>query len=160
MHGKTRCTWTYQSQHLSSTLRVHLLQTLPRSLCGAQSHQYMDNSLSHRRTSKTNSLYQVPINVTVKEPRSRVVSKEPNRDIISRFTNAHDVADHRVIKVVRRAISAADNMERVSVQVDRMLVHHNCQHPSDESASPPALTGPPRAPAGMVISTLLLASRP
>jgi hypothetical protein len=106
------------------------------------------------------SLLQVPVNVAMKEPWARVVSEESKRNFISRITDAHDVADHRVVKVVGRVTSAADDVERVSVQVDRVLVYHNCQNPGDSPANLPTLTGPPATPAGMVISTLLLGSRP
>ena len=43
---------------------------------------------------------QVPIDVAVEEPRARVVSEEPDRHIITRVADAHDVADDRIIKIV------------------------------------------------------------
>ena len=43
---------------------------------------------------------QMPIDVTVEEPRARVVSEEADRDIITRIAHAHDVADNEVIKFV------------------------------------------------------------
>ena len=42
----------------------------------------------------------MPIDVTVEEPRARVVSEEADRDIITRIAHAHDVADNEVIKFV------------------------------------------------------------
>jgi hypothetical protein len=67
------------------------------------------------------SPFQVPIDVTVQEPRSRVVSEESDRHIIPQSSHAHDIADHRVVIVVSRISSAADYVEVVPVQVDRML---------------------------------------
>jgi len=64
---------------------------------------------------------QVPVDVAVQEPRSRVVSEEPDRHIIPRTSHAHDIADHRVVIVVSRISSAANHVEVVPVQVDRML---------------------------------------
>jgi len=63
----------------------------------------------------------VPVNVTVEEPRARVVRLEPDRDIIASSSDAHNVTDDGVIIVVGRVARAADNVERVAVQVDGML---------------------------------------
>jgi hypothetical protein len=96
----------------------------------------------------------------VKGPGTRVVSEETNRHSISCATDVHDITDQRIVKVVGRATGAADNVERVSVQVDGTLVNSNSQHPTDNNKGFSALTGPPGAPPGIVISTLLLGSRP
>jgi hypothetical protein len=58
---------------------------------------------------------QVPINVAVEEPGARIVSKEPDRDIIASVAHAHDVADDRIFKVVCRITSTADYGERVTM---------------------------------------------
>jgi hypothetical protein len=63
----------------------------------------------------------VPINVAVEEPRARVVREEPDRDIITGVADGHDVAEDRVLKVVRGVASAAYNSERMSMQVNGML---------------------------------------
>ena len=63
----------------------------------------------------------MPVNVAVKEPRPWVVSEESDCDIISRVADAHDVTDDRINVVVSRVTSAADDVERVPVQVDRVL---------------------------------------
>ena len=57
----------------------------------------------------------MPVNVAVEEPRARVVSKEPDRDIIARVADAHNVADDRVIKVVGRITGTADHGERMAM---------------------------------------------
>ena len=59
--------------------------------------------------------------MAVEEPRARVVREESDRDVITRLAHAHDVADDGVIVVVVRATSAADHVECMSVQVDRVL---------------------------------------
>ena len=53
--------------------------------------------------------------MAVEKPRARVVSKEPDRDIIARVADAHDVADDGVIKVVRRITGTADHGERMAM---------------------------------------------
>ena len=63
----------------------------------------------------------MPINVAVEEPRARVIRKETNRDFIPSSTYTHDVPDNGVVKVVGCAPSAADHMEVVPVQMNRML---------------------------------------
>ena len=64
---------------------------------------------------------QVPINVTVEKPRARVVREEPDRDIITSVANAYDIAEDRIIIVVRTVTSAAYNSEGMSMQVNGML---------------------------------------
>jgi hypothetical protein len=57
----------------------------------------------------------MPVDVAVEEPRARVVSKESDRDIITRVADAHDIADDRVIKVVRRITSTSDYGESMAM---------------------------------------------
>lgn len=64
---------------------------------------------------------QVPVDVAVEEPGTGVVGEEPDRDIVARVTDAHDVTDDGVYKVVRRIASAADDGEGMSMQVNGML---------------------------------------
>ena len=59
--------------------------------------------------------------MTVEEPRARVVRLEPDRDIIARSSDAHNITDDGVIIVVGRVARAANDVERVAVQVDGML---------------------------------------
>ena len=63
----------------------------------------------------------MPVNVTVEEPRAGIVGEETNRDIIPSSTNTHDIPNNRVIKVVGRVTSAADDMKVVAMQMNRML---------------------------------------
>ena len=58
---------------------------------------------------------QMPINVAMEEPRARVVSEESDRDIITRVADAHDVADDRVVIVVRRITSTSDYGESMAM---------------------------------------------
>ena len=64
---------------------------------------------------------QVPIDVAVEEPGTGVVGEEPDRDIVARVADAHDVADDGVYKVVRRIASATDDGEGMSVQMNGVL---------------------------------------
>jgi hypothetical protein len=57
----------------------------------------------------------------MQEPRARVVSEEPDGDIVVAVADAHDITDDRVVIVISRAASTADDVEGVPVQVDRML---------------------------------------
>ena len=103
----------------------------------------------------------MPVNVTVEEPRARVVRLEPDRDIIASSSDAHNVTDDGVIIVVRRVARAADNVECVAVQVDGVLQTNRAAARSRllDLEKLHRLTGPPAAPAGMEISTLLSCSR-
>jgi hypothetical protein len=63
----------------------------------------------------------VPVNVAVEEPRAGIVGEETNRDVITSGTNTHDIPNNRVVKVVGRVTSAADHMEVMAMQMNRML---------------------------------------
>ena len=58
----------------------------------------------------------------MEEPRPRVVSLEPDRDIIVRVANVYDVTQDWVVEVVRRFSRAADDVEDMSMQVERVLI--------------------------------------
>jgi len=57
----------------------------------------------------------------MEEPRSRIVGEESDSHFISTSTNRHDISDNRVVEIVGRTIGAADHMEIVPVQMDRVL---------------------------------------
>ena len=63
----------------------------------------------------------MPVNVAVEEPRAGIVGDESNSDIIPSATNTHDIPNNRVVKVVGRVTSAADHIEVVAMQMNRML---------------------------------------
>ena len=63
----------------------------------------------------------MPVNVAVEEPWAGIVSDETNRDIIPSGTNTHDIPNNRVVIVVGRVTSAADHIEVVAMQMNRML---------------------------------------
>jgi hypothetical protein len=78
----------------------------------------------------------VPIDVAVEEPWTGVVSEESNRDVIVRgdVTDADDVAHNGVDIIVSRVTGTPNHMERVPVQVDRVLcvgVDVRCVIPSE-----------------------------
>jgi hypothetical protein len=64
----------------------------------------------------------VPVNVAVEEPQAGIVGgEETNRDIIPSGTNTHDISNNRVVKVVGGVTSAADHIEVVAMQMNRVL---------------------------------------
>ena len=63
----------------------------------------------------------MPIDVTVEEPWSRIVSDKSDRDVVARLPVAHDVADDGIVKVISRVTSAADDVEGVTMHVNRVL---------------------------------------
>jgi hypothetical protein len=64
----------------------------------------------------------VPVDVAVEEPGAKVVGKEANCDSIPSGADTNNIPDNRVVKVVGRVTSAADHMEVVPVQMNRMLL--------------------------------------
>ena len=65
----------------------------------------------------------MPINVAVEEPWARIVSEESDRDVIviGYVSDAHNIADDRVVEVICLVAGAADDVEGVSVQVNGVL---------------------------------------
>ena len=103
----------------------------------------------------------MPIDVAMKEPRSNIVREEPDGDFITTITNRHHITDDRVVKVVGKTIGAADYVEIVPVQMNRVLsmgvTRLNFMILELQFDQ---LTGPPMATPGIVSSTLLFAPRP
>lgn len=62
--------------------------------------------------------YEMPVDVAVQDPRSRVVGDESNSDSVSRVASADDVTDGRVLEVVVAGTSAPDDVEGVTVEMD------------------------------------------
>lgn len=62
----------------------------------------------------------MPVNVTMHEPWTRVVRGETESNIITWPTDAHNVTSNGVRVVVIGATSNANNIEVVSVKMDRM----------------------------------------
>jgi hypothetical protein len=81
------------------------------------------------------SPFQMPIDVAVEEPRARIVSEESDRDVIVRVSDAHDIAFDGVDKVITLAAGTADDMEGVSVQVNRVL-ESSPSHPQPLASQP------------------------
>ena len=70
----------------------------------------------------------MPIDVAVEEPRAGIISEESDRDVIARVPDAHDIAFDGIVEVISAAAGAPDDVEGVSVQVNRVLerVTPNC----------------------------------
>jgi len=63
---------------------------------------------------------QVEVDVAVEEPRSSIIGHESEGYVVARETGVNDVADNGVVVVVHGAAGAADDMEVVAVQVERV----------------------------------------
>ena len=63
----------------------------------------------------------MPVDVAVEEPRTRVVSLEPDCDAIVRVADTYDVAYDGVVEVIRGISRAADDAKDMSMQVNRVL---------------------------------------
>jgi hypothetical protein len=74
------------------------------------------------RLSVMYSRLEMEVNMTVKEPRAWVVGAEADRDIVRRLADADHVALRRVDVVVRRLAGTANDVEGVTVQMERMLM--------------------------------------
>jgi hypothetical protein len=64
---------------------------------------------------------QVPIDVAMEEPRSRVVGEETDCDFITSVADTHDVSDDWIDEVVGRVTSATNHVEVMAMQVNRVL---------------------------------------
>ena len=53
----------------------------------------------------------MPVDVTVEEPRARVIGRETEHDLFTVITGTYDVADNRVVPVVRVTTGAAYHPE-------------------------------------------------
>jgi hypothetical protein len=124
---------------------------------------------------------QVPVDVAVKEPWAGVVGKESDGyKVRSACANAHDIADDRVDKVVACTSSTPNHVEgmlardNISMRAGGWGIYMDLRRagesdanivrgvsmPKSEQNKEPILTGPATTRAGIVSSTLLLASRP
>lgn len=62
--------------------------------------------------------------IPVHDPRSRVVRSEADGNVVTRHTNVDDVALDGIYVVVGIAPSAADDIERVAMKVERVLYEY------------------------------------
>jgi hypothetical protein len=71
----------------------------------------------------------MPDYVAVEEPWTSIVRREPDRNVITLLSDAHNVADNGVDEVVGRLACATDHVEGMSMKVNRMLYadkHESC----------------------------------
>ena len=59
--------------------------------------------------------------MAMEEPRSRVISLEPNRDIIPSIADVYHVTQDGIIKIVSAVSCTAHDVERMSMKVNRVL---------------------------------------
>jgi len=65
--------------------------------------------------------FQMPVNVAVEEPGTRVVGDESKRRVVGRVRAGVDnIADYRIIEIIGRIPGTANNEEVVSVKMDRV----------------------------------------
>jgi len=57
----------------------------------------------------------------MEEPWPRIIGEEPDSNFITSVANTHDISDDRIVEVVGRVTSAADHVEIVPVQMNRVL---------------------------------------
>ena len=63
----------------------------------------------------------MPVDVTMQEPRARVVGGKAESDIVSSPAHTHNITAHWIRVVVGGASRDAYNVECVTVEVERML---------------------------------------
>ena len=71
---------------------------------------------------KSHSRREMPIDVTMEEPRAWVIGAEPERNIISRSTDVHSVASDGISIVVRRTACNTNDVKGVTVEMEWVLV--------------------------------------
>jgi hypothetical protein len=64
-----------------------------------------------RLEERNDELAQVPIDMAMEKPWTKVVSEESDGDIVTGISYVHDVTDDGIIKVVGRVPGAPDHME-------------------------------------------------
>lgn len=58
----------------------------------------------------------------VHDPRARVIGSEANRDVVASGTYVHDVSSYGIVIVVRITPSTANDVERMPMQMQWMLI--------------------------------------
>ena len=101
-------------------LAVYLENILCEDNCKA-AKEFALQYRNHDKGRRDDGRVQVPIDVAVEEPRTRVVGKETDGDIVARIADTHDITDYGIDEVVRRIPTAADYPEGVPVQMHRVL---------------------------------------
>jgi hypothetical protein len=82
----------------------------------------------------------MPVYVAVEEPRTGVVSEEPDRDVITSAADADDIPNNGVLEVVGGITSTADHGERMPVYVNRVLSKGVREHQNGGAVSLAART--------------------
>ena len=72
-------------------------------------------------TASKHLLVQMPVDMAVEKPWPRVISHKTNRNVISRIAHADYVTQYRVVIVIGAVPCAANNIESVSMKMNRML---------------------------------------
>lgn len=64
---------------------------------------------------------EMPVNMAMEEPRSGVIGLEPNRNIIPSIADVNYVTQDRVVEIVTAVPCTAHDVERMSMNVNRVL---------------------------------------
>ena len=67
----------------------------------------------------------MPVNMAMEEPRPGVIGHKTNCNFISRIANADYVTNYRVVPVIRTVPCTADDIERMAVKMDGMLMRRH-----------------------------------
>lgn len=76
----------------------------------------LNSTMSHR-----DLRIQMPVNMTMQEPRTRIVCLKSECDIVSTSANAHNVSANWICIVVRGTSRNPHNIESVSMKMEGML---------------------------------------
>lgn len=88
--------------------------TTARPLCRGISTTRIEPDYVHAR-------FKMPVNMTMQEPRARVVSNEAERNVVVGTSDVHHITTDGVGVIVRRASSNAYDVKGVSVEMEGML---------------------------------------
>lgn len=62
----------------------------------------------------------VPVDMAMQEPRSRIVRHESNRRIVAHISSIDRIPPHGVVVIINRAACASNGPERMAMQMERM----------------------------------------
>lgn len=82
-------------------------------VCDGTLHVFSEND--------SQTAFQVPVDMTMYEPRSRIVSDEAERNIVSAFSDVDYIAADWILEVIFIASSDTNDIECMPVQVNWVL---------------------------------------
>ena len=64
----------------------------------------------------------MPLNVTMNEPWPRVIRRETDGNVVASSANAYDITTHWIVKVILGATCNTDDVESVTMEMERVLL--------------------------------------